>query len=228
MTGDTSLYLLIAMAFALGIRHGFDLDHLATIDAITRHVKTHHRLARWTGFLFSLGHGLVVIVISAVVGGGLVRMHAPLWLEAFGNWVSIICLLIFGSLTLWNIWPHSSMLPVGFKSYLFQKLAGKSFNPWFIAATGALFAFSFDTFTQVALFSMSASVTANTLFSIMLGMVFMLGMIAADGCNGVIVSMFIRLADQRSCLVSRIIGLLIAGFSLVLGLNGLVGQLVVS
>ena len=62
---------LFAMAFLLGIRHGFDLDHLATIDSVTRIVGENRYLSKIVGFLFSLGHGLVVILISLIIGSGL-------------------------------------------------------------------------------------------------------------------------------------------------------------
>lgn len=48
---------LVALAFILGLRHGLDADHLATIDGLTRfNVQAHPKMARWCGALFSLGH----------------------------------------------------------------------------------------------------------------------------------------------------------------------------
>ena len=52
---------LCGLAFALGARHGFDADHLATIDGLARYsAASRPRLARSAGLLFSLGHGAVV------------------------------------------------------------------------------------------------------------------------------------------------------------------------
>jgi high-affinity nickel-transport protein len=46
---------LCALAFVLGARHGFDADHLATIDGLTRYnARTNPALARFCGALFSL------------------------------------------------------------------------------------------------------------------------------------------------------------------------------
>ena len=209
------------MVFALGVRHGFDLDHLATIDSITRSVKNNPRLSKLVGILFSLGHGLVVILISLIIGGGLVHVNTPLWLEPMGQWVSILFLFVFGLLTLWNVIPHSHVVPTNIKTLIIKKWFGETGHPFLIVLIGALFAFSFDTFTQVALFSISVSVMAGTIFSILLGVVFMLGMMTSDGLNGFFVSTMIQCADQRSLLVSRLIGLAIASFSLVLGIVGL-------
>ena len=56
---------LCALAFVLGARHGFDADHLATIDGLTRYnARTNPALARFCGALFSLGHGLVVCGVA--------------------------------------------------------------------------------------------------------------------------------------------------------------------
>ena len=48
----------------LGIRHGFDPDHLAAIDGLTRYNSSERPvLAKMAGLLFSLGHGLVLSLI---------------------------------------------------------------------------------------------------------------------------------------------------------------------
>ena len=207
------------MVFALGARHGFDLDHLATIDSITRAVKQNSRLSRLVGFLFSLGHGLVVILMSLIISSGIFQTRSPLWLETVGHWVSIIFLLLFGLLTLWNVLSHSHTTPTGVRALVFGKLIGETNNPLLIILIGALFAISFDTFTQVALFSISVSVMAGYFFPVILGVVFMLGMMASDGLNGLFVSFLIQRADKRSSLISRGIGFIIACFSLILALR---------
>ena len=213
------------MAFALGIRHGFDLDHLATIDSITRTVKENTRLSKFVGFLFSFGHGIVVILMSIIIGSGMIQARSPLWLESFGHWISIFFLFAFGLLTLWNILPNSPILSTSLRGFLFRKLLGEKYNPFLIILIGALFAFSFDTFTQVALFSISVSVMAGLFFTSILGIVFMFGMMVSDGFNGLVVSSLIQIADKKSALVSRIIGIFIACFSLILGLLDLLNQL---
>lgn len=212
---EQSAFLLFLMVFALGARHGFDLDHLATIDSITRAVKQNSRLARLVGFLFSLGHGLVVILMSLIISSGIFQTRSPLWLDAVGHWISIIFLLLFGLLTLWNVLPHSRT-PTGIRALVFGRLIGETNNPLLIILIGALFAISFDTFTQVALFSISISVMAGYFFPVILGVVFMLGMMASDGLNGLFVSFLIQRADKRSSLISRGIGFIIACFSLIL------------
>lgn len=54
---------LCALALILGIKHGFDADHLATIDGLARcNAARSPRAARLSGALFSSGHGLVVLL----------------------------------------------------------------------------------------------------------------------------------------------------------------------
>ena len=219
---EQSSFLLFCMVFALGARHGFDLDHLATIDSITRTVKQNSRLARLVGFLFSLGHGFVVILMSFTISSGILQTRSPLWLETVGHWVSVIFLLLFGLLTLWSVLSHSHAKPTGVRGLVFGKLVGEANNPLLIILIGALFALSFDTFSQVALFSISASVMAGYFFPVILGIVFMLGMMASDGLNGVFVSLLIQRADKRSAFISRGIGLTIACFSLIIAFREMV------
>ncbi len=219
--------VMMAMALGLGVRHGFDLDHLATIDAMARTVRSRPFFARLVGFLFSLGHGAVVVLVSAMIGSGVVQTRIPDWLGAFGSWVSILFLFLFGLLNLWSLFQGSKngALPVGLKSFLVQRLGTKKFNPLMVLAVGALFAFSFDTFSQVALFSLSASVLSGWLFAALLGLCFMVGMMLSDGLNGLFVSLLIQKADRFSRLFSRALGLAITLFSLTLGALALYEQL---
>ena len=70
---------LCALVFLLGLKHGFDADHLATIDGLTRFNSRHLRpFARYCGALFSLGHGVVVVAIAIAVGT-LSRRERTIW-----------------------------------------------------------------------------------------------------------------------------------------------------
>lgn len=212
---------MILIAFVLGLRHGFDLDHLATIDSIARTIRGNRLLSKMTGFLFSLGHGLVVTAVSLIVGAGLVQAHIPEWLDGLGNWISLFFLVVFGALNLWNIFQKTpSDVPVGIKSFLVKKIKNKKFNPAMITLIGALFAFSFDTFSQVALFSLSGSLHAGWIYSGILGLFFTFGMMASDSLNGLLVAMLIQRADKASLIFSRSLGVAISAFSLSLAVAG--------
>ena len=76
---------LVAVVFLLGLKHGLDADHLAAIDGLTRFNAGRRPLvARWSGLLFSLGHGVVVTTVAIVVATVATQWKAPDWLENTG------------------------------------------------------------------------------------------------------------------------------------------------
>lgn len=196
------------MALMLGIRHGFDLDHLATIDAMTRSVFLQGRLSRWVGVIFSLGHGLVVIAASMLVAGGFLSGAMPVWLMGLGHVISLFFLVFFGLLTLYQVLKPEAM------HHWAPRPWGADIPFWMVFIIGMLFAFSFDTLSQAALFSLSGSAGDGLYFAGLLGFLFMLGMMVADGLNGATVSFLLA----KTQVLSRVLGLLIALFSLGLAL----------
>ncbi len=92
---------LAALAFTLGLKHGLDADHLATIDGLTRfNARARPAMARWCGALFSLGHGAVVVVVAVTVGTVARQWEVPAWAGDLGAWISIAFLLALGLLNL--------------------------------------------------------------------------------------------------------------------------------
>lgn len=215
---------LLVLVFVLGVKHGLDPDHLATIDGLTRFNAKNPRLARWCGFLFSLGHGLIVIAVS--VGACLLakRWAAPAWLEHTGAWISIVFLMLLGTLNLaavFNTAPDRVVQPVGLKGRLLGHLQQTS-HPALIALIGALFALSFDTISQAALFSLSAgSAGGGWLYALVLGCAFMVGMMVSDGINGLWISRLLRCNGQLACIASRVMGLSIGALSLLVAGYGI-------
>ena len=59
---------LVGVVFMLGLKHGVDPDHLAAIDGLTRfNAGRRPLLSRWSGLLFSAGHGVVVTAVAIFV-----------------------------------------------------------------------------------------------------------------------------------------------------------------
>jgi high-affinity nickel-transport protein len=215
------LYGLILMVFVLGVRHGFDADHLAMIDGFSRsNANTRPLLARWCGLLFSLGHGAVVTVVSALVGMAAGRWVTPDWLDAAGTCISAAFLFTIGISNLAGVIkaaPTAVVQPVGLRARWLQTRI-PSRQPLIIAATGALFALSFDTISQVALFAVAAKAASGMLFCVALGLIFTLGMVLTDGINGIWISKVLRRADRRARVASRVMGLTIGATSVLIGL----------
>jgi nickel/cobalt transporter (NiCoT) family protein len=208
---------LVAVVFLLGLKHGLDPDHLAAIDGLTRfNAGKKPILSRWSGLLFSAGHGVVVTSVAIVVATVATEWRAPEWLEGAGTWISIGFLTLLGIANLFAVMrtPRGQLVrPVGMKSRFFGRLT-EAEHPVVIAAVGAAFALSFDTISQAVLFSITGSHLAGWLFAAMLGIVFTAGMIATDALNGLWVSHLLRRADARAAAASRLMSLAIAFTSL--------------
>ncbi len=204
---------LVAVVFLLGLKHGLDADHLAAIDGLTRfNAGRRPLLSRWSGLLFSAGHGVVVTAVAIAVATIAIDWHAPAWLEETGTWVSIAFLALLGSANLAAVLrtPADAMVrPVGLRSRVFERLT-RAEHPVLIAAVGAAFAISFDTISQAVLFSLTGSRLAGWIFAAMLGLVFTAGMMATDALNGLWVSHLVTRADRRAAAASRVMSFVIA------------------
>jgi len=215
---------LCALVFLLGMRHGFDADHLAAIDGMTRLAAAARRShARYCGALFSLGHGAIVLGIALIVGLLSRRWTPPGWLDLFGAWVSIAFLLLVAIANLVAVFratPGSVVALVGFKGPLLARWLPTR-HPLGVAVVGALFALSFDTLSQSALFAVTAAQFGGVAHTLTLGLLFVLGMLASDGLNGWWISRLIARADQIAALASRVMSVAVSVVSLMVAALGI-------
>jgi high-affinity nickel-transport protein len=223
-----SILPLIALAFVLGLKHGMDADHLATIDGLTRFNSAagRFRLARLCGFLFSLGHGAVVCVVAVATGLLFHNAAVPFWMDDVGTWVSALFLLLLGVLNLYAVFTtpsHEMVQMVGIKGRWLSNLKSAG-HPALIAMVGALFALSFDTLSQAALFSVAATNYGGIVYALLLAICFMVGMMVTDAVNGLWISHLLRRADVRARIASRIMGITVALLSLTVAGLGLSRQ----
>lgn len=214
---------LVTLVFLLGIKHGFDADHLATIDGLTRfNARANPRIARYCGTLFSLGHGAVVVSIALTVSTLAQHWQVPAWIEAAGAWISIAFLTLLGLVNLRAVsaaQPHEIVTPVGIKGRWLGRLA-RSSRPGWVMLVGALFALSFDTLSQAALFALTATQFGGWTHAVSLGLLFMLGMLVTDGINGLWISRLIARADRLARVASRVMSLVVASMSLLVAAFG--------
>jgi high-affinity nickel-transport protein len=219
MTETDGLLSLCVFAFALGAKHGFDADHLATIDAISRHnAKRKPLLARATGALFSLGHGLVVIAVA--YAAGLVKWETPRWLEASGGLIAMIVVLALALLNfraLRTTAPNEPVRLSGLRSRVLARAPGVG-NPLGISLIGMLFAISFDTVSQAALFGIAASQSAVPGAALLVGASFVSGMIIVDAATSLWMTGLVLRADRRAAEATRVMAFTIAVLSLLVGL----------
>ncbi len=215
---------LAALATLLGVRHGFDADHLVTIDGLARcNAGASPRLARWCGALFSLGHGAVVLAVAVGAGLAATRWEVPGWAERTGAWISIGFLVALGFVNLAAVarTPREEVVrPAGVKGEFVMRFV-RARGPWTIGLVGALFAVSFDTLSQAALFAVVASELGGVAPAVALAACFVAGMLAADGLNGAWIAVLIRRADRTARVASRVFGSAIGALCLGLAAVGL-------
>jgi len=220
---------LCALALLLGAKHGLDADHLATIDGLTRcNARTNPRLARLCGTLFSLGHGAVVLIVAAVAGSLASRWQTPEWLEVSGIAGSVAVLFGLAFVNVRAVLaaaPGTVVAPAGLKSRLLGRVITVR-RGWAVALVGALFALSFDTVSQAALFALAAGRFGGFVPALAVAGLFVVGMLAVDGVNGFWISRLIRRADRTAAIASRVMALTVAGISLAVGLFTVVKLLV--
>lgn len=214
---------LLILTFVLGMKHGFDADHLATIDGLTRYnARQRPALARYCGTLFSLGHGAVVLVIALGVSALAGQWAVPEWFSLLGSLISIAFLVALGSLNLAAVLragPDELVQPVGLKGRLLGRLRHVS-HPLLVALVGALFALSFDTLSQAAFFALSATQFGGWQHALLLAGLFTAGMLLTDGINGLWIARLIARADQVALVASRVMGLVVSAISLLVAAFG--------
>ncbi|MFQ6485135.1 hypothetical protein [Brachybacterium epidermidis] len=65
-TAGAAILVFVVAAFVLGVRHAFDADHIAVIDASTRLLISQGRKSGDSGFYFALGHSSIVVVLGLI------------------------------------------------------------------------------------------------------------------------------------------------------------------
>jgi nickel/cobalt transporter (NiCoT) family protein len=208
---------LALVVLMLGIKHGFDADHLAAIDGLTRcNAPARPRLARMAGALFSAGHGLVVVGVALGVSMLAKAWQPPQWLESLGAWLSIVVLSLLALINIAAVLltpGHEATRLVGWRSAVFSRLL-QAQSPAAVVGVGSLFALSFDTVSQATLFALTASQFGGWQPALMLALLFIAGMLFTDGLNGWWISRLIERADATSRIASRVMALAVSGVGL--------------
>jgi high-affinity nickel-transport protein len=211
---------LAALVFGLGLRHGFDADHLAAVDSLTRmHQVAGRRAARWCGLRFALGHGAVVLAVA--LGAGLAREQwaLPGWLDLVGAWISIAVLVALGFVNLRSLigTPAGGTTPlIGLRS----RWLGRGGRLPEATAIGALFALSFDTLGLAALFGLAGLQGGSLHMVAALALLFVAAMALVDGLNGLWVARLLGRGGPVGAAVSRAVAWAVTVLSFGVGAVG--------
>lgn len=211
VTGGGLLFSGLAItAYILGVRHGFDADHIAAIDNTTRKLLNDGQRPLSVGTWFSLGHSTVVAaMIAALV---LATQFIATYYRSFlafgtvvGTLVSAAFLFVIGLInvvivadvyrifrglrarTLDATQLDAAMDQRGFLYRYFGRLFGVVRTPRQIYPIGVLFGLGFDTATEVLILSFAVTVGLRVpLWAVMiLPLLFTCGMVLADTTDGI-------------------------------------------
>ncbi|HSH27674.1 MAG TPA: hypothetical protein VK972_07930, partial [Wenzhouxiangella sp.] len=207
---------LAITAFTLGLRHGFDPDHIAAIDNVTRKLLSDGKRPLSVGFWFALGHSTVVFVTVILIALGLNLLARELTIEnstltmvagIWGALISGLFLLLIGLINLvslreiWRIFrrnrrgetvDHAEIDHIlahrGIMARLLGPVSRRVDAPWKMYGVGILFGLGFDTATTIALFVVggTAALTAPWYIVLVLPILFTAGMTLVDTVDGIV------------------------------------------
>lgn len=210
----SSLALIVVL---LGMKHGFDADHLTAIDGLARYnARTRPRLARAAGALFALGHGLVIGGLGAGAAVFAQEWRMPAWIDALSAWLSIAILTLLALLNIVAVLRTPCETPVtlvGWRSGVFARLL-RTGNPFAVMLVGTVFALSFDTVSHASLFAAMGVRFDDWRVAFLLAMLFVAGMLITDGANGLWIARLISSSDRTARVSSRALALTVSGLGL--------------
>jgi high-affinity nickel-transport protein len=194
-------------AYALGLRHAFDADHIAAIDNTTRRLLSADRRPLSVGFFFSLGHSTVVLALTILLAAGVHALGGAVADESstlqqatglVGTLVSGTFLCLIGALNLASL---AGMMraarrgevapPEGAMSRIYARFTRAVREPWHMYPLGFLFGLGFDTASEIALLVLAAGASFSGLpfYAILcLPVLFAAGMSLLDTLDGAFMS----------------------------------------
>ena len=198
---DASLATSLLLVGMLGFRHGFDADHIAVVDGMTRARQVQgFWTSRLVGAQFALGHSSVILLASLLLHGQSAAL--PHWLEGMGMVISTCFLLAIAVSNLAHALRArpGEPRPLGPFASMVMRMTGRHLHP---ALVGMAFAFSFDSMAQAAFFASRGSQFSGMGAVTLLAGAFGFGMLVADAANGALLNWFASRSDRLARHASR-------------------------
>ncbi len=214
-------------AYTLGMRHAFDVDHIAAIDNTTRKLLADGKRPLTVGFWFSLGHSSVVFALCLLLAFGVRSLAGQLQSDSSGlhEVTSVVGTLVSGAF-LYLIGILNLVILVGIVKVFVSMRRGhydeaaledqlnnrglmnrflggltKSITkPWQIYPVGVLFGLGFDTATEIGLLVLAGGAAAFQLpwYAILtLPVLFAAGMSLLDSIDGCLMNFAYGWASSR-------------------------------
>jgi high-affinity nickel-transport protein len=202
------------LAYAFGLRHAVDADHISAIDNTTRKLMRDGKRPLGVGLFFSLGHSTVVVLLSAAlaVASGYVQHYLPKW-QAIGSTVGTMIsggfLYIIGFVNLLVFCDLIAKARVALRSSeeaeqaesvdvfsgtgllvrIFRPILRVVEHSWQMYFVGFLFGLGFDTASEVGMLAISARAGQSGLpfwVIMLLPLLFTVGMCLVDTLDGIL------------------------------------------
>lgn len=211
-----SLAAWCLLAILLGLKHGLEADHLATIDALTRLQPARRRSA--SGLWFALGHGVVVALVAVTAAALPIAARLPAAAALLMALASALLLIGLGTANLASVLSARVRPSPAPHDRRVARLVAMS-PAWAPAAAGALLAVSADTLAIAALFGTAGSghaLPAPLATALMAGG-FVAGMALVDGLDGWWLARLLARADERAARAARTMGWAVALLGVTMG-----------
>lgn len=180
-----ALWGMALIAYTLGMRHAFDIDHIAAIDNSVRKLMQQAKNPNGVGFFFALGHSSVVFLMVLFVA--VATRQAQHFLPAFepiaqviGPTVAGSFLLIIGVLNLFILSDttrafrrvqkgesstelEADVLHGGAITRIAKPLFKMINKSWHLYPLGFLFGLGFDTASEIALLALSGGAASSAM-----------------------------------------------------------------
>jgi nickel/cobalt transporter (NiCoT) family protein len=213
----------LALIGLMGFRHGFDADHIAVVDGMTRARQLHgsYWTARLVGLQFAAGHSATILLASLLLFGQSAAL--PGWLDGLGMVISTVFLLVIAVTNLGHALSRASnaVRPLGSFSAALMRASRGHLHP---ALVGMAFAMSFDSMAQAAFFAARGSEFSGMAAVAVMALVFGLGMCIADATNGALLAWFAGRSDRLARRASRFSSAFVALIALLTAGAGILRQ----
>lgn len=202
-------------AYLLGLRHGFDADHVAVIDDATRLMLQRGRRPVSTGLWFALGHASVVVLLAlgiALVAGPAAQQWATEIGVSTGVAVSIVAVTVLAVLGVLNAMVLRDLVGLlrsartggvdesevevvlGRRGLLARLLRGRLRRvvrrSWHLFGVGFLFGLGMQTATEVTVLALVSPAGGElpALAVLSLPLLFAAGMCTVDSVDGMLMT----------------------------------------
>jgi len=211
--GQPALIGTAFLAYALGLRHAVDADHIAAIDNVVRKLMQDGRHPLSVGLFFALGHSTVVILATIAIAATATALQARFGdVQKIGSMIGatvsaafLLAIAAVNLVVLAGVWRsfrrvrrgeciapedlQSLTAGGGMLARLFRTLFRVVSRSWHMYPLGFLFGLGFDTASEIALLGISATHVAKGMpvwSMLVFPALFTSGMALVDTTDGVL------------------------------------------